>query len=69
MTRRQRFQAILDYFRTNVPVAESELVFDSPTSKKEKAPRCLLFFGDPWESRTPDWGVRGPRLDHLTIGP
>ena len=25
--------------------------------------------GDPRESRTPDWGVRGPRLDHLTIGP
>ena len=26
-------------------------------------------FGDPWESRTPVWGVRGPRLDHLTNGP
>ena len=25
--------------------------------------------GDPWESRTPVWGVRGPRLDHLTNGP
>ena len=26
-------------------------------------------YHDPRESRTPDWGVRGPRLDHLTIGP
>ena len=25
--------------------------------------------GDPWESRTPDCGVRGHRLDHLTNGP
>ena len=25
--------------------------------------------GDPWESRTPDCGVRGRRLDHLTNGP
>ena len=25
--------------------------------------------GDPWESRTPVWGVRGPRLNHLTNGP
>ena len=25
--------------------------------------------GDPRESRTPDCGVRGRRLDHLTIGP
>ena len=29
----------------------------------------LKKIGDPRESRTPDWGVRGPRLDHLTIGP
>ena len=28
-----------------------------------------MHIGDPRESRTPDWGVRGPRLDHLTIGP
>ena len=30
MTRKQRFEAILGYFRENVPVAESELHFDSP---------------------------------------
>ena len=44
-----------------------------------KAPTIILFrpapasagakAGDPWESRTPVWGVRGPRLDHLTNGP
>ena len=26
-------------------------------------------FYDPWESRTPVYGVRGRRLDHLTNGP
>ncbi|MBR5725085.1 MAG: endonuclease III [Bacteroidales bacterium] len=30
MTLRQRYEAVLGYFRDNVPVAESELHFDSP---------------------------------------
>ena len=30
MTLKQRYDAILDYFRDNVPIAESELRFDSP---------------------------------------
>ena len=30
MTLRQRYEAILGYFRDNVPIAESELHFDSP---------------------------------------
>jgi endonuclease III len=30
MTRKERFKAVLDYFRQNVPVAETELVFDNP---------------------------------------
>lgn len=30
MTKKQRFEAVLDYFRNNVPVAQSELVFSSP---------------------------------------
>ena len=30
MTLKQRYDAILDYFRDNVPIAESELHFDSP---------------------------------------
>lgn len=30
MTLRQRYEGILGYFRDNVPVAESELVFNSP---------------------------------------
>lgn len=28
-----------------------------------------LFFGDPWENRTPDSAVRGQRLSRLTNGP
>ena len=30
MTLRQRYDSIIGYFRDNVPVAESELHFDSP---------------------------------------
>ena len=30
MTLKQRYEGILEYFRTNMPVAESELHFDSP---------------------------------------
>ena len=30
MTLKQRYDGILGYFRDNVPVAESELHFDSP---------------------------------------
>lgn len=30
MTRKERFKAVLDYFQRNVPVAETELVYDNP---------------------------------------
>ena len=31
--------------------------------------RCRKRNGDPWENRTPVYGVRGRRLDRLTNGP
>ena len=30
MTRKERYQFILDYFQQNVPIAETELVYDDP---------------------------------------
>lgn len=30
MTRKERYQAVIDYFQENVPIAETELVYDSP---------------------------------------
>ena len=36
--------------------------FDSPARSYENS-------GDPWENRTPVYGVRGRRLDRLTNGP
>src|SRR4026208_350829 len=30
MTRKERYKFVLDYFQNNMPVAETELVYDSP---------------------------------------
>ena len=30
MTRKQRYQSVIDYFQKNVPVAETELIYDNP---------------------------------------
>ncbi|MCU0403200.1 MAG: endonuclease III [Chitinophagaceae bacterium] len=30
MTRKERYKAVIDYFRENVPIAETELVYDNP---------------------------------------
>ena len=30
MTRKERYSALIDYFQTNMPVAETELSFDNP---------------------------------------
>src|ERR1017187_2684579 len=30
MTRKERFQFVLDYFQTHVPDAETELIYDTP---------------------------------------
>ena len=59
-------------------VIDTNCLFSLPKKKVSKEKSAFLslppssrlpLFGDPWESRTPVWGVRGPRLDHLTNGP
>ena len=38
-------------------------------NKKDKFPKKLVFFGDPWENRTPVTAVKGRCLSRLTNGP
>ena len=30
MTRKERYEAVINYFQQNVPVAETELIYDNP---------------------------------------
>ena len=58
-------QSTLTYFLLKKKVSKEN--FNLTVFLKES--HIDLDDGDPWESRTPVYGVRGRRLDHLTNGP